>query len=48
MVFAPKVGKRSWNVEGIIVIQEDQYTQEELDDREDWHIRNGMRLDFPV
>lgn len=35
MVFAPKVGKRSWDVEGIIVIQEDQYTQEELDDRED-------------
>lgn len=47
-MFAQEVGKCSWDVKGIIDTQEGQDRQEDLGDREGWHIRNAMRLDFPV
>lgn len=44
-MFAQEVGKCSWDLEGITDTQEGQDRE---GDRENWHIRNAMRLDFPV
>lgn len=47
-MFAQEILKCSWDVEGIIDTQEGHDRQEDLGDREDWHIRNATRLDCPV